>query len=315
MKPVRATNLKLAPRRSELDLAVKSFLLDREAKRCTAATMVWYERYVGALADWLTQRKVTNLAAVSPSLLREYLVDLRERGLGDRTIHHHASASRAFFNFCAEEELIEVSPMLRVRMPRLPKEILPALSAADVLAILAACENDRDTAIILVLLDTGCRLAEFIGLRVGHVDLTADTVMIRQGKGKKDRITFIGPQAKRALRKYLTTRPNAQPGEALWLTEDNSRPLTLHGMQRLLQRIGDRAGVENCHAHTFRRTFAIESLRAGMDIYSLQRIMGHADLGILRKYLDQNEEDLQRAHAEHGAVTALLSAERKRGRR
>ena len=64
--------------------------------------------------------------------------------------------------------------------------------------------------------------------------------------------------------------------------------------------------MDHCHPHTFRRTFALWSLRSGMDIFSLQRLMGHADLSVLRKYLDQVQQDLQDAHRKHGAVDGML---------
>lgn len=290
-----------------LDIAIRSFLLDRQASRCTPATLYWYTRYTGELARYLATQQITDPAAITPGLLRQYLVDLQTRGLADRTVHHHASAARALLNFCVAEGIIQQSPMTRVRMPRLPKEILPAFSDTDVRRILAACESDRDRAIVLCLLDTGARLQEFVSLTVGDIDLVDGKIAIRQGKGKKDRVAFLGEQARRALRRYLATRPVLGPDAPLWLTERDPHGITIKGFQRLLQRLRDRAGVPHCHAHTFRRTFALTSLRAGMDLVSLRRLMGHADTKILEKYLDQNDDDLRVAHREHGAVDRLLS--------
>ena len=88
--------------------------------------------------------------------------------------------------------------------------------------------------------------------------------------------------------------------------------LTTHGLRHLLTcGLATRADVADCHPHTFRRTFALSCLRAGMNVYALQRLMGHADLSILRKYLALVETDLQTAHREHGAVDNLLD---KKGR-
>ena len=85
--------------------------------------------------------------------------------------------------------------------------------------------------------------------------------------------------------------------------------LTDSGLRLMLRRLGKRADVEHCHPHTFRRTFALWSLRAGMNIYALQRIMGHSDLTILRRYLALTEQDLQTAHRRFGAVDSMLSSE------
>ena len=74
----------------------------------------------------------------------------------------------------------------------------------------------------------------------------------------------------------------------------------------MLKRLGVKARVEHCHPHTFRRTFALWSLRSGMNIYALQQIMGHSDLQVLRQYLALVEDDLHDAHQKHGAVDNML---------
>lgn len=293
-----------------LETARRSFLLDRQARRITQSTLFWYGRYIDRLLAYLTERQITDPTQVTATHIREYLVSLESRQLADRTIHHHASAARAFFNFCVAEDIIQVSPMTRVRMPRLPKDILPAFTETEVKNILRICETDRDRAIVLCLLDTGARLQEFVNLKVGHVDITDGRVIIRHGKGKKDRVTFLGQTTRRALRRYLATRPKLCVDDPLWLTERGATGLTRMGVQRLLQRLRALSGVPHCHAHTFRRTFALACLRNGMDIFSLQRIMGHADTRMLGRYLAQTDDDLQTAHREHGAVDRLLS---KRG--
>jgi integrase/recombinase XerD len=294
-----------------LESAVKSFFLDRAAKRLAKTTIAWYEQYIAALVDWLKEAGITDPAQVTANHIRAYLVDVQGRDLSATSIHHHASAARAFFNFCAEDELIPVSPMRKVAMPRLPKEILPAFAESDIRALLGACDNPRDNAIILCLLDTGCRLEEFISLTIGNVDIATGTVTIKGGKGGKDRVVFLGKDSRRALRRSLATRRDTKPTSPLWTIEGGTSALTRHGFQKLLWRLGQRAGVENCHAHTFRRSFALWSLKSGMDIYSLQRIMGHSSLEMLKRYLALSDEDLQHAHAQHGAVDSLLSRGRK----
>ena len=88
--------------------------------------------------------------------------------------------------------------MARVKMPKLPKEILPAFAPGDVQKLMAVCKTPRDKAIVLCLLDSGCRAREFSALTIADVDMQTGTVTVRQGKGKKDRITFLGAKARRA---------------------------------------------------------------------------------------------------------------------
>lgn len=309
---VRATKLKIAAKQSELELAVRGFLLDRQARNLSPSTLLWYRRYTAHLASWLTERQLTDPAQVTSRHLREYLVDLQSQDISAGTVHHHARCARAFFNWLVEEEILAVSPMLRVKMPRVPQQVLPAFSEADVKALMAACDTDRNRAIVLCLLDTGARLREMCDLRVGDVELASGLVVITQGKNRKSRDVFLGAQTRRAVRRYLSARAELRDGDPLWLTERGDSGLSTMGVQRMLQRLGARAGIANCHPHTFRRTFAIASLRAGMDLVTLQRLMGHSDVKILTRYLDQNRDDLQAAHRQYGAVDSLLSKGRKR---
>jgi site-specific recombinase XerD len=104
---------------------------------------------------------------------------------------------------------------------------------------------------------------------------------------------------------YLSTRGAPTPEEPLWLPYDGER-LKVSGLRLALLRMAQRANVQDVHAHKFRRTFALWSLRAGMNIYSLQMLMGHSDLEILRRYLALVEADLEKQHHEHGAVDSML---------
>ena len=293
-------------RQSPLRLAAQSFYLSREAERCTPATLRWYKQYITALVDYLHAHKVTDVKDVTPDHLRAFLVFLQRRNLSDTSIHHHASAARTFFNYCAAEGLLTDSPMRTVKMPHRDKKILPAFTSEDMQNIVAACKSsDRDLAIVLCLLDTGCRASEFVALNVGDVSVKTGAVKIRAGKGRKDRVTFLGAKARKALIKYLMARPDAASTEALWLGRTRKR-FTIWGLEQLLERIGKQAGVEGVTPHKFRRTCALWSLRSGMSIYALQQIMGHADLTVLRRYLDLVEQDLAEAHKKSGPVDSLL---------
>ena len=238
--------------------------------------------------------------------IRTFLADLDKQGHAASYIHTYARTIKTWMRFLHAEELLPTDPMAKVAMPRLDHKILPAFTPEDVKKLLNACHTPRDTALVLCLLDTGCRAAELVSLNIKDIDLKTGTVTVTQGKGRKDRITFLGAKARRSLHKYLLGRPNAKPDEPLFPSATTQERLMPNGLLLLWRRLGQKAGVENCHPHTFRRTFALWSLRAGMNIYALQQIMGHSDLTVLRKYLALVEEDLQEAHRKHGAVDNML---------
>jgi len=302
------THLKIVPRSapSLLRMTLDGFLTSREATRLSPVTVNWYRGMLQPFLAFLEKQGITAPEAIAPSHIRAFLVSLQRQGVKDNTVHAYARAVRAFLNFLVEEGIIPESPMRKVKMPRLDRRILPAFAPEDVKRLLAVCEAPRDTAIVLCLLDTGLRAAEFTALNVGDVDLKTGAVQVRRGKGGKGRVAFLGAKARKALLRYLLARGEAKPEEPLWLSETTGARLTAYGLRLLLRRLGKRADVEHCHPHTFRRTFALWSLRAGMNVYALQQIMGHSDLTILRRYLALVEQDLAEAHKRHGAVDNML---------
>lgn len=295
-----------------LSTALELFQLENRARRYSPTTIDFYQKRLPRFIAWCEERGVTRLQDVTPGLLRGYLVTSQERGLAAHTVHGIARALRTWFFFCVEEGLIDKSPMVKVAMPRLPKKILPALEVEDVHRLLSVCETERDKAILLFLVDTGLRASEFVRLDAADVDLAQGTVSVRGGKGGKDRTTYIGVNTRKQLQRYYLDAGRPAPHEPVWRSLKTGERLTTSGLRRLLQRLGDAAGVKHCAPHTFRRTFALWSLRSGMSIYHLQRLMGHEDIDVLRQYLDLVDSDIAGAHERFGAVDIVLGRKRKR---
>ena len=281
---------------TSLQLAFDSFLLDAEARRLKPATIRFYRQQIQPFIDSLSTQGVITPEGIKAQHIRRHMVAMQRKGLADASVHASARAIRAFCNFMVREELLEKSPMRKVQMPKMEQRILPAFTPEDVQRLLAVCNHERDKAIVLCLLDTGCRASEFIALNVGDVDIHSGKVVVLQGKGGKQRVTFLVAKARKALLKYFMARGGMQEDGPLWPGLNSDKRLTDSGLRLLLRRLGRRAKVDHCHPHTFRRTFALWSLRAGMNIYALQRIMGHSDLSIFRRYLALVEEDLHDAH-------------------
>jgi site-specific recombinase XerD len=144
-----------------------------------------------------------------------------------------------------------------------------------------------------------------VALGIGDVDLTSGAVIVREGKGGKSRMAFFGAKSRRELVRYLRHRQDTTPDAPLWTTSGGTR-LTYSGLRQIVRRRAEKAGVDTLSLHSFRRAFALYALRNGAHIYSLQRLMGHSDLTVLRRYLKQTEADLQEAHRRAGSVDSLL---------
>lgn len=280
--------------------------LDCRARRLAPATLQFYAARLRPFLAFCEAQNAHTIGDLSPALIRPYLAGLQARGLAAHTIHGHARAVRTLCLFLVREGLLQVSPMAAVRMPQLPKRVLPALSVEDARALLGACETERDATIVLFLLDTGLRAAELVALDGADVDLTAGLVHVRLGKGSKDRIAYFGARTAKQLRRYYLDAGRPGPNEAVFRSERTAQRLTTNGLRQMLQRLRGRAAVPYCTPHTFRRSFALWSLRSGMSIYHLQRLMGHEDITTLRRYLALVDDDLRAAHARYGAVDMYL---------
>ena len=162
---------------------------------------------------------------------------------------------------------------------------------------------------LLALLDSGLRASELVSLRVKSVDLRTGLVTVIS-KGHKQRTVRFGAQTRKALLRYLATRPELTPDSALWVTYRKGGTergsLTLRGLEIVCRNLGEKSGVRPCHPHEFRRTFALWCLRDSIDLHSLRLLMGHSSLTVLQRYLALAGEDIERAHKLHSPVDNLL---------
>jgi integrase/recombinase XerD len=280
--------------------------LDCEARRLTASTRQFYSVKLSLFLRWCDEQEIKTLQALTAHDLRRYFVSLLRRELSSQYQNNLARAIRAFLNYCVRDELLAISPFAKVQMPKLEKRILAAFTATEVQAVLRSCSYERDKALCLFLLDSGVRASELVALKVGDVDLKSGVVIVKMGKGQKARTTYIGAHTRKQLRRYFAERGPVKPEAPAFASLANGNRMTLDGLVQLMGRLQQRSGVATCSCHTFRRTFALSCLRNGMNIYVLARLMGHADITILRQYLDLIEDDLQEAHARFGAVDNLL---------
>lgn len=283
----------------------EAFILDRKSQRFKSSTLRTYTARLLPFVNWCESNKYLRISDINPTVIRTYLSQLQDRKLAGHTIHGIAICIQTFFNWCASEEIVKESPMKKVSIPKTDKKILPSLAEGDIQKLLKNVKTERDEAIILVLLDTGLRATEFINLVGRDIDMKTGTLHVQAGKGGKDRIIYIGNRTLKQLARYYMVRGRPKDEDRIWLNERTGEPLTDMGLRQFLKKLGNRVGVKNCTPHSFRRAFCIMSLRSGMSIYHLQKLMGHAGIEVLKQYLALVQDDLQKAHEQHGIVDNL----------
>jgi site-specific recombinase XerD len=299
---------------SDLLYQAEGWLLDGEIRQMSARTLANRRDVVRKLHWFAEQKRFTRLG---PNELRTFFLYMsrpaeaggrwgnpRQTGLvKPGTVATYFNVLRTLFAHLVEVEALAVSPMAKLKPPiDRPDQIQP-FNGEQVSALEAQARKSvypqRDTAIILLLLDTGMRASELCGLRVRDVDVVGRRCIVR-GKGGKERALSIGQRATRALWAHLRGR-KADPDAALFQSQRGQTPgenFTRSGLTQLIHRLGVAAGVEavRCSPHTFRHTFAVEFLRAGGNQFTLMEILGHTDLAMTGRYLKIAQADVERQH-------------------
>lgn len=288
---------------------LEAFLLDRKVQGMSPGTIYFYTKKLELFATFCEEEEITKLTDLTPSDLRDYLLHLEETGHNPGGRHACYRAVKTFLRFWEAEVRPEgwLNPTERVKPPKLAAPPLEPVLLEEVAALTDTCDKSftglRDKALFYALLDTGARAKELLDARIEDYDRVSGELMIRKGKGGKARSVFLGKKSRRAMRAYLKARSDESP--MLWAST-LGEGLTYWGLREVLRRRSALAGIEAPTLHSFRRAFAINMLRAGVDVFSLQKLMGHADLQVLRRYLAQTTEDIQQAHRTGSPVDQAL---------
>lgn len=277
--------------RVELD----SFLLSLEAENLAEKTRRTYEEAVSLFGQFLAERGMpTTPALIARGHIDAFIADQIARWRPN-TARNRYLALKRYFDWLAIEGLIEVSPMARMRPPRVPEEPVPVLGDEAVRALLRACEgrlfiDRRDAALIRLLLDSGARRSEVAGLTLDAVDLRDKTATVL-GKGRRPRTITFGPRTAQALDRYLRERRLHRDAERpeLWL--GHRGPVRSDGIADILERRCTMAGLPRIGAHAFRHLFAHTMLSAGMQETDLMRLAGWRSRQMVARYAASSGTD------------------------
>jgi site-specific recombinase XerD len=283
-----------------------AFIRSCRSRNLATGTIEFYIKKLGKFITYCVSLAITEVPQITLEDLRGFLVFLAQQGHNPAGVHCFYRAVKTFLRWYGEEAEPEGwrNPINKVKPPVVPLEPLDPVSIETVKALVDACGShgrtgSRDKIILLFLLDTGVRLAELLALNREDVDLISGTVQVRIGKGRKPRLVYLGDKSRHTLRRYLKERRDQNP--ALWISRSGER-LTESGLRMMLRRRAKGARVPEPSPHDFRRAFALERWRAGMDILTLSKLMGHSSLQVLTRYLKQAGEDLEKAAKQSSPV-------------
>ncbi len=270
------------------------------------------EVYLGFFIEWAEERGLARPSEITKPILERYqrhLYHLRKRDgnpLSFRSQYSRLVPIRAYFKWLTRQNVLLYNPASELELPRLerrlPKHVL-SMQEADI--VLAQADTTdvlgiRDRAILETLYSTGMRRMEVVGLSLFDLDQDRGTLMVRQGKGKKDRMIPIGDRAVAWITKYACdVRPQLvmEPDDGrLFLTTDGE-PFTPNRLSQLIRNYVDAADIgKRGSCHLFRHTMATIMLENGADIRFIQQMLGHADLSTTQIYTQVSIRKLKQIH-------------------
>jgi integrase/recombinase XerD len=268
-------------------------------------TLSAYRRDLTRFRDWLGEAQ--GLERVTREQVLGYLAGQMRAGAKPRTMARQLSTLRRFYRHLLETGTIHEDPTREVEAPRLDARLPQALTEAEVEALLAAPDPGdplglRDRTLLEVVYATGVRVSELVGLALDRVRRDAGYLLV-EGKGGKQRLVPLGEEALDWLERYLDHgRPALLGGRASDRVFVSRRggSLTRQAVWYRLRKYAREAGIDKpLSPHTLRHSFATHLLNHGLDLRSLQMLLGHSDLSTTQIYTHVARQRLKALHAEH----------------
>lgn len=272
---------------------LKKFLATKRVEGMADSTLKRYAEINRALISYLGKP----LEEITTYDIRFYLSVRRQVGkVGNRTLDGMRRCYSSFFSWLAAEEVIQNNPCAALAQIKCRKTVKKPYSAAEIEKMRKACGDIRNLALVDFLYCTGCRVSEVSKLDITDVDFERMECVVL-GKGNKERKVYLTEVAAMHLQEYLNTRGDTC--EALF--SGRGKRLGKNGIEAIIKKLGEKAGVEKAHPHRYRRTLATNLLDRGMNIQDVAAILGHVDLKTTQIYCYISQANVKAAYRKYAA--------------
>lgn len=309
-----------------LEQAIDMVVAAKRAEGLRERTLRDYEKHYEYFLKWLREHyEVEYVHELTPNHFRDHINYMRydghkfitgeqRVGLSDTTVNIRLRTLKAIFNHLAREELIEVNPIANVKLLRQDVDLTNCFTDEEVKAILEQPDRRdfvgfRDYVGIVLMLDSGLRIAEMLSLRVGDIDFQTRfiTVSGERSKNRKPRLVPISAHTAKLLLQLISENREHFTTDRLFLS-CYGEPLTANHFNKRLKYYGKKAGIsaKKMTAHVYRHTWAKNMVLNGADPFTIQKMGGWADIRTMRRYVQMNTEDIRASHDEYSPVNKFV---------
>lgn len=278
-----------------IEEAVEEFVFHLEDQAKSSETIYAYRGDLKQLVDFLNNNNLPKtVQEIRPIFIRQIVRHFRrDLGFAPSTAERKLNCYRSFFKFCCQQEWTISNPAQAVDAPKKSKKLPVYLSDNEAERIIKAADNAshylalRDRVMIKLLLTTGVRRSELMGLNWKDVDFKNKTILVR-GKGDKERVVPLKDEVLTDMWLYLQSRLPLK-NEAFLLSRQGNR-LSIYAISLAINRCAMAAGIEKrVTCHSFRHTCATMLIHAGVNIKTTGSILGHEDVQTTLKYLHSSD--------------------------
>ena len=271
-------------------------------KRFSPLTVEAYRRDMNQFVDFMRDAfEMDDLTQVKTTMVKSYVVHLKDEGLVNRSINRKISTLRTFYKYCLRENLVEKSPMTGIKALKLPKTLVKFVTETDINKVSFGDEADfatvRDRLLFEMLYQTGMRQAELRGLTDGDVD-KMDMQLKIHGKRNKDRLVPLSKEMIALIDQYQAMRDATftNKAERLLLNDKGEEMTPSFVYNKVHHMLEGVTTLKQKSPHVLRHTFATHLLDEGASLVAIQKLLGHEDLATTQIYAHNTIEQLKKIH-------------------
>lgn len=270
-------------------------------KRAANHTISSYQADLMQLQKFCSDQEISLWQFVNATHIRQYVAYRHKAEISAKSIQRELAAIRSFYRFLLKNHRVEQNPAQGIRAPKSAKK-LPKTLDVDLISGMLDTKPDsvleiRDLAMFELFYSSGLRLNELVMLDMADMDVTEGQLLIRFGKGNKQRLVPVGTKAVQAIEKWLNYRPDT-PASAIFISLRGQRLGRRSVELRLQKWCRKHALPEHVHPHMLRHSFASHLLESSQDIRAVQELLGHADISTTQIYTHLDFQHLARIYDE-----------------